>query len=588
MPPAKRLLPAAAALLLAAALPFVAFDSQPERDAGVSAPISIDADTIEAMKTALEESEPAFTDLASLLLSRSSNLSDQEALENKFKPRKDTPVYQLSFPFDWSADPFNDRNWRSQLQAWRSISPSVVALENTRDVRHLRHIMATIADWHDYHIVQGRKTFYSWFDKPTGERALILAYLLDLSRREPSLFSETDLDVLLTLAAHHIAVLRDPEFFKNNNHGIFQAHGLMALCTALEGWPPCDEARGYAAKKMGQLMRSQFGEEGVHLEHSPGYHFFALINFEKVFASGWYDEYPEIGALLAQAKENAAWMVDARGRIPNIGDSEPAAPQFRVAPLDPGRCAGRDPPCLLARRFREAGYAVIRTAPDTPKSEAMSLFLTCSYHSGVHKHDDELSIEWLVRGQAFITGPGKYSYDASPERRYLLSRPAHATAAFRDLSTAPSERRPFGGCIRRAFADREGRGVAEGEAQYSGGALKHRRQVLLSPDGSLDVTDTFSGRKKDAYTLWWHFDPAVEARAISESVYSAVSGETEVMVFFNGEGCESKLVKGLSERRMQGWTSSSYRKLTPRWSLGFECPASARRVQTRFIVQYKD
>ena len=49
--------------------------------------------------------------------------SNQKAIEKYelegFRPRKDNKALKLALPINWSQDPFNDKNWMFQLQAWR-------------------------------------------------------------------------------------------------------------------------------------------------------------------------------------------------------------------------------------------------------------------------------------------------------------------------------------------------------------------------------------------------------------------------------------------------------------------------------------
>ena len=577
---------ALAALLFAVAAALVVMQwlgkAQPS---GPSPRIVVDDLAVVQMEAALDADSSSIQSLRVLLISHAGNLNDKDVLAGKFQPRLDTPIYQIVFPINWADDPFEDNNWRFQFHAWRSIAPSLYAFQRTGEARYWEHALHVIQDWGRFHIEEGREAEFSWYDMSTAFRALSIAYVLDRYRAGAGALTEDEKRMLLVLAGRHIARLREPGFFKASNHGIFQMHALMSLCVVLADWSPCSEARDYAAAQLYKLMRNQFGEEGVHLEQSPFYHLFALDYFKRLLDSGWYDDYSSLRALAAKGEVAADWMVDARGLIPNVGDSEPVGPR-PARPVRDVTCAAETDSCFAARMFEEAGYGVIRTPSDTHLENAQSVFFTCGFHNLVHKHDDELSFEWVVGGKGFVTDTGKFSYDHDEVRAFTISRPAHSTLDFHHFRTTPADRKRQGGCVESVFVDEAGRGRIAGVVDYDDGELVHRRELTLAQDASrLVVADTLSGVRKTPFTVWWHFDPAFELDAAEgKGVYVASDGETDIEISFDQSACVASLKKGIDGRQLQGWVSYGYREWTPRWSLGFECPAKVRAVVTTFSV----
>ncbi len=549
--------------------------------------IAIEKQTIAEMRAALAGREPVIDDFSSLLIARASALSAADALAGQFQPRSDVAPFQLSFPIDWDIDPYGDRNWRFQLHAWRAAAPSLLQYRRTGARDHLAYVLATVEDWRRYHLGEGRIAEFSWFDMAAAYRALNLAYLIDAlaPRAQDEPLEAARFDTLLELAALHVHALRQPAYLSLSNHGIFQAHGLMALCRVLDGWPPCKDGRAYAADAMARIAEDQFGDEGVHLEHSPGYHFFALAAFQRVVESGWYDDYSDIGARVDMAARNGAWLVDQNGRLPNVGDTEPELAPDPEALKDRLSDEFADGP-LLARIFEEAGYAVLRTAASTPAARAQYLFFTCAHHASTHKHDDDLSLEWSVLGTKILSDAGKLTYDRDARRDYVLSRRAHNSIDFQEIETAPGRRRPHGGCVEQASGGETA--FAKGIVDYETKKFRHARALYLNAAGDLRVEDEITGRAAGPFTVWWHFEPGVSLVVEGDGLVVARFAAGEARISTDAPACEPTLLRGLEAPSMQGWISNKYGDLEPRWSLGLECPGSVRNVTTLFDVTAGD
>ncbi|ADE13590.1 hypothetical protein Nhal_0400 [Nitrosococcus halophilus Nc 4] len=238
-------------------------------------------------------------------------------------PGRDVAPWPFTLPVDWNADPFQDRNWRFHLHAWRMIDPMIVAWERTGDKRYLQDALKVMTDWQDYHFGRNRRSAFQWYDMSVGLRAMKLAYVLDRVLQGEVASDLPTWQTLVHLAHTHAQSLTDPTELSRGNHGLFQLHGLMALCSILPDVDTCQGHEKYVLREMRDLLLRQFSSEGVHLEGAPEYHFFALSTVRRMTRTGWYDQFAFVRELMDKVEKNRFWMVHPDGTMVTVGDSEP-------------------------------------------------------------------------------------------------------------------------------------------------------------------------------------------------------------------------------------------------------------------------
>ncbi|MFN3816608.1 alginate lyase family protein [Brevundimonas sp.] len=418
-----------------------------------------------------------------------------------WRPRPDRPPVPFTLPFDWTADPFRDANWRFQLSAWRPLDVYIGSHCRGGDLQAYRFLIDAMLDWaRAEHRGRGKAAF--WGDMAAGIRAAKLAYVIS----QPAFEAQSRLrrDAVIRLARRHLARLRDPAFIAYSNHALAQIHGAAALCHVAPDWPEAQDGRAYVSGLLSRLLLTQFGRRGVHLEHSPGYHFFALREFRRMAETGWFDN-PDLARTIRGAAKAVPWFIFPDGTSSAAGDSSPVRRPF-PAPVVEERVVGR--------LFREAGYAVVRTRWDRAPTRAAMLLVTCGHHSNVHKHADDLSFELFERGHRLLVDTGKYSYSAGAMRDYSLSARAHNTidlVSERDDNglgaTAPS-----GGGLTAMTHTRWGWFIA-GRIDRPAFGVAHQRRFLYRPGQWLILLDRVTADTPRLLTAWLHLHPRIVVQA---------------------------------------------------------------------------
>lgn len=503
----------------------------------------------------------------------------ENTLERGFRPRADLDYWPIGLPLDWSADPYGDSNWMFQLQAWRILDPLIGAFESQPNGKFGDLALRYALDWAEFHLVRARTSALEWYDMSTGLRALKLAYLLEQTLRNRIATTAEQRELLLRLAAAHVVRLSDPTFISGSNHGLFQVHGLVALCSTVPHLAGCAGGRPFGIAKFGELLLQQFAEDGGHKEHSPAYHLFAFDIVSGFAESGWYASDPATSALFRRVQANNAWMVFPSGDVVEIGDSDPRLGADEIP--TPGKMCelaigGR---CYGSRLLPKTGYAIVRSDATTPVSESSMLFMAASFHSTVHKHADGLSFEWFEGGEKLVVDSGKYGYVDDEVRSYVLSRRAHNTVEVDRDDSGPRPKEAYGSGVHGIQVGDWGFEL-RGSIRRQNSAVEHSRSVLYRPREWLAVLDEMVADEPHVYSQWFHFPSGSTIAGSSQNLVMTTPGGTDVHVRALSQDCKVRTAEGMEKPRLEGWVTVSYLSVAPAPALAVTCEGTQRRIAT--------
>ena len=503
--------------------------------------------------------------------------------------REDLRAHKLSFPINWLADPYNDRNWMYQLQAWRVIDPFLLRFE-PQDVSYISQV---INDWDNAVSVAGQADDWFWYDMATGIRALKLTYFV---LRCKALRVSHGINNLDSLVEKHILNLSDPKNLNYGNHGLFQIHGLMSLVCLVKqaDWLNLQQIRDYAVSSMEQLLKNQLGEYGVHTENSPEYHFFVLKKIVFLTNAPWWKgiDKSKIDKIIDRGNLAKHWLVTPALECVPVGDSGTAKKLINNRLIyDWGHNSnGRYISALLD------GYIVVRSKPTVKLDKSSFLFFQGSFHSGVHKHSDCLSFIWQEGGKYLLIDSGKYGYKSDRFRAYFTSAYAHNALVVDKKSSSRSPKDVYGS----GFSDKpiycSGYWISKGTVDHKRDSYIHTRVILFKPSVEVYVIDciwNYSDVKKDRkIELSWNLDPRFKLEASEKSVFAR-----------SADGLDTVLIKSVDEggdlnfqcnvgfddgKNLLGWVSPSYLNVQPTVNSIFESNMSSKKVVVTRIVANPD
>jgi Heparinase II/III-like protein/Heparinase II/III N-terminus len=497
-----------------------------------------------------------------------------------FQPVGALPPVPFRLPFDWSADPYDDQNWRFNLHTLRIVDPALAA----GDFDYAREVVLDWQRWHENCWIAGvlcfeRVTDQSWDDMATGIRASRLAYLL----RSTGWNDES----LIELAEQHAERLKEPEFIASNNHALFQLQGLAALCLDRR-LRACDGADAFIESKLDEVLRDQFTESGMHRENSPGYHFFVTDTLARVaplleaFA-------PKVATIVQRAESNKKWLVHPDGTTVQLGDSS-ADDRHLIFPHGNPRCRAirsypDAPNCYLVQHFDDVGYAIVRSDWAILAQDASMLFVRGGFFERTHRDADDFSFEWFERGRRILSDSGKYGYTRDEWNEYFDSTRAHNTVEVGGENYSIRNGDTYADAVKRIERTADGVRITM-EVHHVGLDTWHRREIAYSPGEQLIVGDTLRSEQKRRYVQWHHFAHAFELSG-EAGHFLASDDHTVVTVEASsscGEATTYEMIRGQIQPRIQGWASVGDRERHPRWALGVACEAETATLTTRFAI----
>jgi len=475
-----------------------------------------------------------------------------------FKPRNDCEDYLILLPIDWEAiDKIEDRNWRMQLQGWAMFFP----IMNFFDVYHdkeklVEYFFDVASDWYakygddpDDIVTTRMPKSYAWYDMSAGFRALVIAFFKNRILVNQISLTHPNEVLLEKLTIKHIRHLSNEKVFSLNNHGMFQIQGLMSLIQQ-EDIVEFEKEYNYALNRMEELIRSQYDSKGVHQEHSPHYHFYALTTFEKILKNEWYEKKPIIKELVVKASAVKKWIVDPLARPACIGDSILTVQKsVDFSNTDFSGELEKDIPKGVLSNFHESGYQIFRSKWETRPEESSYVFFMGMYHSKSHKHRDCLTFEWFDNGKKIICDSGKYGYKSNKYRNYFLSSRAHNSVEIEGFDILKIQ--PYGSCLQEA-EEKDGLVVMKGSLDYP--AVYHKRELIINPSKWIIVKDELKFQRVREFTQWFHPDKTFHIKSSVENRVVLSNEEDSLIVNCLNKNLSVTLHQG-DESSMQGFVS---------------------------------
>lgn len=478
-----------------------------------------------------------------------------------FQARSDLPPTPFALPYKWNDTGVSDRNLQFHLHAWRMLDPYLNGIAKGINASGYYDVVeATIADWVETNLT-GQPGRFTWYDMATGIRASKIAFL----QRAAANMGRSGLmfDGVATLISEHFVHLMNLRELNKGNHGLFQLWGLKSLASAFPDHPQSQAATAYAIRRMTDLIGRQFGAHGIHTEHSPEYHFFALSSVSNILdAPDWkISEMAFTRSLLEKGATANPWLADPKGYTVAIGDSEE---KFRTVDALGSMVNWPHKKQSTTLAAVLDGYGVIKSPPEIPLEESSYLFMNASRHSKAHKHSDCLSFVWQEGGSPILIDSGKYGYQQNELRDYFTSCHAHNTVEVNKTTVHPNMRKPYGSALRVLEAVAGGGWRMEAETFANQDEYGHRRVLVHFPGRRLIVIDTvtpaLSGElRENHFALWWHFPSGAQVDLESGRV-NMPDGHRQVRISYdlNIPKSQIQLHEGEKSPRLQGWVSPSY------------------------------
>ncbi len=325
--------------------------------------------------------------------------------------------------FDWTRGEVDDFSWWVQVEELRFLLPFIGSDRSG----HKELATRWFKSWYASQALNPTANEARWGEPMSAAwRVMVLVYFLKVVEAAPD--PDSDLAGLLRESIQfHQAYLADPDHFADNsNHGLVEAMALLETTRVF----PDRGLESLGLERMQGIVDVSVSKLGVHMEHSPVYHFVFLHWLERF--TSYLVDLPHLDPKLTgelrgycdRMEEVAYYMYDHSGVIAQIGDSDSVSVEDRYPDFVVEERGGRgavlfDP---------EAGYAVYKG--DRTRGDKRYVVLTNQNTPPVlyyHYHDDVLSVYYSHDGETILGDAGKYEYTYTSDRRYFTSPAAHNT-----------------------------------------------------------------------------------------------------------------------------------------------------------------
>jgi hypothetical protein len=366
-------------------------------------------------------------------------------------------------------------------------------------------------------------------------RAVSVALAASLAAK--SLKPETLQRAESLLRAHHYWLGRYPSLHSSaNNHLVAEALGQFVIETLLPDLRQDDHARQTLER---EALLQIFGD-GVGAEQSPTYAAFTaeMLLVADLFARAAGQE-PLVGPVAERLKAFTrwiAWMSDAQGRVPNIGDDDEGRvltlcaareaaypnsiarairglyPNAAPCPASPDGPELRDaffhsPSGAAAldgvKTFAEGGYTIVREMRAGKKLFFMIDHGPLGYLSiAAHGHADANAFVLSLDDEEIFVDPGTYLYHSGAAwRDWFRGTRAHNTLAVADADQS-SIAGPFNWShkararLETAEVGRDWRLCSAHDGYCERFGVEHQREAAAAP-GGIVLIDRLSGARSD-------------------------------------------------------------------------------------------
>lgn len=408
-------------------------------------------------------------------------------------PGRSATVEPIKFEttLDWNAVERRDNNAKMQAHGLRHADPYIVLHSLTGDAKYLGSIIEILIDWYSHIMSENGDVSRSWYDQSAGLRSLKVVYCIYHGLGRFGIRADNHLSVLWNI---HITYLLNKDNIAVSNHGFFQLQGLKALSWVLPKSPLADLGAKCANDWMKELLEYQFDAHGVHREGAPHYHFYTIDLLRIIIDSPWWaSEHDNINCQYLQKAESVSGgFILPNGRCVAVGDSTGAFIRDHEYLRE-----------LSLKRLGDLGngYVFLR---ERSKEFETYLFVNAAYDTGVHKHDDCLSLVWCERSCEVLVDSGKYK-PKGKVRDEVHGVDGHNTISIDGLGYIEAGGNEFSNAVESVEKVNHATWVIRCSMKWPNDTVSHTRWFILIAGKRLAVVDRVVCDHDAEIEFNWHF-----------------------------------------------------------------------------------
>lgn len=477
------------------------------------------------------------------------------------------PVWNGS-PIDWTADPFQDSNWRFQHHTLRWLNPlRWAALEGDTDAG--AEWKRVVTSWAEANVPASKsQSDFSWRDMVDGNRSIHLSLGAPLVGPE---------EWYLRLLEYHRDWLLDEAHIARRNHGLHQHAGLFVVGATLRDRSAMDTA----VSRMVTQFKTTFDEQGGNDEGSSAYHQHNMTWWSQAWKRVELEgiEPPTHIMKRFDAAANAlAHLSMPDGQLPQIGDAARGKirPEFSESTEFIATGGSKGSPPKTTTLILDRGYIASRSGwgKTRPLAEESHILIRYGKDLRAHSHYDRGSVHLYAGGQRWLVDSGFHSYNsAATINKYLKSREAHNLVSIvgrKHDNEAPVD-------LVESHVTKDIHDFTLLDRGYGKDAL-YRRVFYVVEAECWIISDYVQSGERLQISQTWMIEPGVTPRVRDNGFRLDGRGKTFGM-YWLGRNVNLAL-KRAEERSHEAWVGTKWKMLQP----GSKLKATSRGSQGQLVT----
>ncbi|WP_202616107.1 alginate lyase family protein, partial [Sediminibacillus terrae] len=504
-------------------------------------------------------------------------------------------TFDFSNGIPWGESPLMgeemSRSYYRALHAQFFLNDLVAAYKENHNKEYIQKGFEIIEDWISNNPYGNSRHELSWHDEASARRLVTWINFFDTAK---SILNKEQVRLLFVSMSEHADLLVSDAFHTTHtNHGMFQDEALIAFGDYFNEFSKEQLYSVVGKTRLKDYFNHIVSREGVHLEHSPGYHLTIAKSVKRYrdFFSALNDlnQYEYYDKLYNRMANYYVWVIKPDGTLPLIGDTfknvKPPTnlwednPFYRYS-LTQGREGLR--PEKTSEVYKDAGYAIFRDDWEKGK-DATYIHFTAAYHTDYHKHSDDLSVWIYTKGHDLITeaGPNGYDYDL-PFTEFGYSSYAHNTLIVNDAGLPRTDGKYDSTYLTDFYIDDNLSSVTGVNRRYED--VEHNRNLKYNKNSqAVTVTDTIKSSKENNYKLLWNLAEGVVPQINGNQIRLLIDGkEVASMEISSSSKFSIKDVNGQTSPEILGWHLDNGKEPTKTHAIVIEAQEKDAEIVTTF------
>lgn len=479
-------------------------------------------------------------------------------------------------PIKWTEDPYNDKYWRFIFYSLRSTENLVYAWNETGNPVYKEKLIEILNSY----LNNGINQVHSWDDNHgVAFRTMVLVNTWWKLREHNGLPENLSTKILIALKRHGDFLADRNHYEPQYNHGINQAAALLLLA---KSFPDLEESAKWlqiAEERLNTSVISAVDSDGVLVENSPYYHFYALEKYWEIYK--FTKKFDQSVGQNFEKKINkmidyATYILQPDQEVPLLGAS--LKRKIRNSGIDKEisrsnqnflyvltRGKQGKKPDNLSVYYSVAGQTIMRsgwTGEGGFTGQTQLIFDIGPFRT-LHSHLDALSFSLYGDGLNLLPDSGLYTYDDGLYKNYFRGTYAHNTVV------VDGKDQKDGTAAAGNFQQGNGYSYQSAEHELYDG-VKHERAITLIGKNLVLIVDNLYSQSAHTYEQLFHFFPGAKLQTNDLVVEGVGNSENQSISIWQLASEGIAVNTYLNENNpIRGVCSVEYGKLIPCYTISY-------------------